>query len=388
MGFYTEYLGMQLDFGGLQKERKKQLLRISELRERRAILVIASDLLKPNSTIDYSDILPVQDQLANLKGHAIDVILETPGGFAEAAEDIIALIRGRFDNLGIIVPGWAKSAGTILAMAGDEILMGRGSALGPIDAQIGQANGKRFSAHAFLEGLKQIKEEVAGSGKLNAAYIPILQNISPGEIQHAQNAQAFSERLVADWLEQYKFKNWVHRRSSNAPVTAAEKRQRAEEIARKLSDQSRWLTHGRSIRIAELEGDLNLRITDYSKNADLDEAITRYYTLLRMTFETNMCKLFETPASQVYRFTGVQKVPSPPAKPMLPQTQSLNIRITCDKCKTPTVMQANFAPNLPLKQGNVPFPQSNILQCPSCKADIDVANIRLQVEGQTGKKVV
>jgi hypothetical protein len=73
---------------------------------------------------------------------------------------------------------------------------------------------------------------------------------------------------------------------------------------------------------------------------------------------------------------------------MLPQTQSLNIRITCDKCKTATVMQANFAPNLPLKQGNVPFPQSNILQCPSCKADIDVANIRLQVEGQTGKKVV
>ncbi len=89
MGFYTEYLGMELDFGGLQRERKKQLLRISELRERRAILVIASDLLKPNSTIDYSDILPVQDQLANLKGQSIDVVLETPGGFAEAAEDII-----------------------------------------------------------------------------------------------------------------------------------------------------------------------------------------------------------------------------------------------------------------------------------------------------------
>lgn len=71
MGFYTEYLGMELDFGGLQRERKKQLLRISELRERRAILVIASDLLKPNSTIDYSDILPVQDQLANLKGQSI-----------------------------------------------------------------------------------------------------------------------------------------------------------------------------------------------------------------------------------------------------------------------------------------------------------------------------
>lgn len=171
-------------------------------------------------------------------------------------------------------------------------------------------------------------------------------------------------------------------------MTQAEKRQRAEEIASKLSDQSRWLTHGRSIRIAELETDLDLRITDYSKIPDLDEAITRYYTLLRMTFETNMCKLFETPASQVYRFTGVQRVPSPPPKPMPPQAQSLNIRITCDKCKSPTVMQANFAPNLPLKPGNVAFPGNNVLQCPSCRADINVANIRLQIEAQTGKKIL
>jgi len=73
---------------------------------------------------------------------------------------------------------------------------------------------------------------------------------------------------------------------------------------------------------------------------------------------------------------------------MLHQAQSLNIRITCDKCKTPIVMQANFLPNLALKHGNVPFPQNNVLHCPSCKTDINVANIRLQVEGQTGKKVV
>ena len=59
MGYYTEYLGMQLDFDGLQeKERKKQLLSVSKLRGDRAVLVMASDLIKPNSTIDYSDILP------------------------------------------------------------------------------------------------------------------------------------------------------------------------------------------------------------------------------------------------------------------------------------------------------------------------------------------
>jgi hypothetical protein len=388
MGYYSEYLDMPLDFEGLQQERKKQLAQISKLRGDRDVLVIASDLNKPNNTIDYSDILPVQDQLANLNKKEIDIILETPGGFAEAAEDIISLIRCKHQHVGMIIPGWAKSAGTILAMAGDEILMGKASALGPIDAQIGHPSGKRFSAHAFLEGLKQIKDEVGGTGKLNPAYIPILQNISPGEIQHAQNAQAFSERLVTDWLKNYKFKSWTTHNSSGVAVTPADRQHRAEEIARKLSDQSRWLTHARSIRIAELEKDLNLRITDYSKIPALDEAITRYYTLLRMTFETNIYKIFETATSQIMRFTGVQAVPPPPGPLPAAPIKSANIKIACDKCKTPVLLQADFEPNLPLKPGSTRFPANNIAKCPACNADINVANIRLQVEAQTGKKVI
>ena len=87
MGFYTEYLNRKLDFKGIEAERKKQLLNISRLRGNRDVLVYAADLTKANTTIDYTDILPIQDQLANLNGTAIDFIIETPGGFAEAAED-------------------------------------------------------------------------------------------------------------------------------------------------------------------------------------------------------------------------------------------------------------------------------------------------------------
>ena len=57
----------------------------------------------------------------------------------------------------------------LLSMAGDEILMGDSSSLGPIDAQV-VSNGKRFSADAFLDGLEKIKREVAETGKLNPAY--------------------------------------------------------------------------------------------------------------------------------------------------------------------------------------------------------------------------
>ena len=50
----------------------------------------------------------------------------------------------------------------------------------------------------------KIKDDVLNTGKLNPAYIPILQNISPGEIQHFENAQNFSRTLVTKWLKTYK----------------------------------------------------------------------------------------------------------------------------------------------------------------------------------------
>ena len=199
MGIYAEYLDKKFNFADLVKERKKQLARIESLRQRR-VLVIAADVHNRLANLSHDDLLAIGDQLSNFgSDNAIDLILETPGGSGEAAEDIVRLIRERFASMGAIVPGTAKSAGTLLAMAGDEILMSDESALGPIDAQITQ-NGKVFSAHALLQGMDQIKEEIEKTGQLNRIYIPMLQNLSPGELQHARNAQDFAVELVRNWL--------------------------------------------------------------------------------------------------------------------------------------------------------------------------------------------
>ena len=69
--------------------------------------------------IDYDDLVPISDQLSNLKGDKIDVIIETPGGSAEIAEDIVESIRSKFSEVAMIVPGHAKSAGTIMVMAAE-----------------------------------------------------------------------------------------------------------------------------------------------------------------------------------------------------------------------------------------------------------------------------
>jgi len=385
MGFYSEYLEKHLNFGQITKERKKQLKQISQIRDGRDILVYASDLTKGNApiSIDYSDLLPFQDQLANLKGKSIDVILETPGGFAEVVEDLVKLVRNRYEKVGIIVPGYAKSAGTIFAMAGDEILMGPMSALGPIDAQI-LTNNKRFSAEAFLEGLEKIKEEVIKEGKLNPAYIPILQNISPGEIQHCENAQTFSKKLVTEWLSEYKFKYWDKHHSTGKSVTKEEKKKRATRIATTLCRQSEWLTHGRSIKIDDFKK-MRLKITDFSARKDLNESILRYYTLLRMSFDTNIYKIFETVESQIYRFAV-----APGQRPLGGKPENVaEIDFECPKCKERYLIQANLEKNISLREDRVPYPiNDDVFKCPNCGVESNVSNIRLQIEAQSGKKIV
>lgn len=384
MGVYSEYLDRLLSFPDLTAERSKQLRRISELRGGRDVLVFAADLGKGNAPISIGDedLLPINDQLANLSGTALDLILETPGGSGEIAEDIVRLLRGKYAELGVIVPGTAKSAGTIMAMAGDEILMEPASALGPIDAQIFW-QGKVFSAHALLEGMKKIKQEVEESGSLNKAYIPILQGISPGELQNAENALKFAESLVTNWLARYKFKSWSEHSSTGQPVTEEEKKDRAYQIASQLCNHSLWLTHRRSIKLEDFEA-MRLQITDYSKMPELADAIRRYHALLQMTFATNIYKVFETPESQIYRFLGAP-VP-PPQQPVEAHVAIIDAR--CGRCGAVSRVQANLGQSRPLQEGCLPFPPDNKFHCPSCGAEADLSDARRQIEVQSKKRVV
>jgi ClpP class serine protease len=110
MGAYSEYLDRQMSFEQLSAERKVQLQRISKLRGGRDILVFAADLNKGAApiSIGYPDILPIKDQLDNLCGTALDLVLETPGGSGEVTEDIVRIVRAKYDTVGVLVPGWAK----------------------------------------------------------------------------------------------------------------------------------------------------------------------------------------------------------------------------------------------------------------------------------------
>lgn len=384
MGIYSEYLDKQLDWPSIIVERKKQLARISKLRGGRPVVTFAAALTKTQADIDisYADRAHLFDQLYNITGDQLDLILETPGGSAEVVEDLVRFIRNRFNSVAMIVPGYAKSAGTIMVMAGDEIVMGLESALGPIDAQVFQG-GKWYSAHAFLAGLNEIKNEAETKNRLNLAYIPILQNISPGEIQTCKNSQDFAEKLVSDWLIKYKLKFWEEHSQTGVPVTEDEKITRAGDVAGELCDHGKWLTHRRSITLEDLVG-MGLKITNFNENPELCDAISRYYILLKMSFDaTGIFKIYETPDSQLYRFEGAQfhsvgqKIPD-----------LVEVGFACPKCNTAAKIQGNLRKGIKLKPGNVPFPKDNNYKCPSCGHETDLSELRAKIESETKRKIL
>ena len=59
MGIYVEYLNMDLDINGIERERKKQLQKISQLRGGRDILVFAAGMQKNSrlTMIAFDDVM-------------------------------------------------------------------------------------------------------------------------------------------------------------------------------------------------------------------------------------------------------------------------------------------------------------------------------------------
>jgi ClpP class serine protease len=68
----------------------------------------------------------------------IDLVLHTPGGLVLPTEQIARALRNHPAKVSVMIPHYAMSGGTLLALAADEILMDENAVLGPVDPQIGE----------------------------------------------------------------------------------------------------------------------------------------------------------------------------------------------------------------------------------------------------------
>ncbi len=207
------------------------------------------------------------------------VIIDTPGGVVEVVERIVRVFRQHYAEVQFIVPDKAMSAGTVLVMSGDHILMDYHSCLGPIDPQLVLDN-RLVPALSYLTQYEKLIAK-SENESLSTAELVLLQKLDLAELHQFELARDLSIELLKQWLASYKFKDWTTTETRRKAVTKQMKEDRASEIARKLSDQTRWLTHGRGIDMKTLRDELDLKIDDLNDRPDLKHAVWDYFWFMR-----------------------------------------------------------------------------------------------------------
>lgn len=83
--------------------------------------------------IDHTDPDDIAEIISAIDEKSVDIFIQTPGGLVDATEKIVSVLQKKFDDYRVIVPSWAKSAGTVIALSSSSIVFGINSELGPID---------------------------------------------------------------------------------------------------------------------------------------------------------------------------------------------------------------------------------------------------------------
>ncbi len=81
------------------------------------------------------------------------LLINSPGGSPSSSYIIANILRNTFSNITVFVPDLAASGGTLLALAGNEIVMSQISKLSPIDTQISY-KGELVSAQSMRRALE------------------------------------------------------------------------------------------------------------------------------------------------------------------------------------------------------------------------------------------
>jgi len=116
-------------------------------------------LLESAKGISRNDALSVCHELHSKSFPEIQVVLQTSGGDADASFLITKTIRNHAKKVSVFVPFFAKSAGTMICLGANEIILTEVSELGPLDSQIiEEQEGTTRSLKSALNGFKALEQ--------------------------------------------------------------------------------------------------------------------------------------------------------------------------------------------------------------------------------------
>jgi hypothetical protein len=264
-----------------ERYRRQDFIRAIQNKTGRQMICYVAGL---KAEISRDDILFLQDLLHNLeRTRDLDFLLHTPGGDMDAAEKLITMVRNHVGNavLRVVVPDFAKSSGTLMALGADFIVMSDSSELGPIDPQLvlDDGNGNRLSSsiQSYLDAFREQVDALRKDPNDVVAQL-MLQKFEPARLKMFQTTKKRARTLAEDQLKLGMFR---------APKTG-----NFTQIASDLLDTNRWLSHGQMIGYAEAT-ELGLAVEYREPGDDLWLSYWQLYCYQRFEVKDKR-KLFES----------------------------------------------------------------------------------------------
>ncbi len=128
----------------LRAQRRRAFAALEKTRSARVIAIIHRQETVGVLGVPFYRFIDIDDSEAVLRAirqtppeAAIDLLLHTPGGLVLASEQIAYAVRSHPGKVTVLVPHYAMSGGTLIALAADEIVMDEAAVLGPVDPQLG-----------------------------------------------------------------------------------------------------------------------------------------------------------------------------------------------------------------------------------------------------------
>ncbi|AFL95412.1 hypothetical protein CL1_1209 [Thermococcus cleftensis] len=156
----------QMQYRSLQIARAKLLKRLSEKRGSTVITMIHRQESIGLFGIPFYKFISVEDSEEVLrairsapKDKPIDLIIHTPGGLVLAATQIAKALHDHPAETRVIVPHYAMSGGTLIALAADKIIMDPHAVLGPVDPQLGQYPGPSIVRAVEKKGADKVDDQ-------------------------------------------------------------------------------------------------------------------------------------------------------------------------------------------------------------------------------------
>lgn len=235
-------------------------------------------------SVTLEDVQGFMAALHGLKGSELDLILHSPGGSMEAADQIVQYIRSKYKHIRAIIPQNAMSAATMIACACDELVMGKHSAIGPIDPQVTfptPSGSFTAPAQAILDEFDQAKAEVAQNPATAPLWVSKIQAYPHGFLSLCKTTLDLSREKVRDWLNTYMFRD------------VEEQKRPGSHIADWLANAKEHKTHGRPINI-EKAREVGIKVTELEKDQELQEHVLSAFHATMVTFAiTNCVKMVE-----------------------------------------------------------------------------------------------